>query len=381
MQSFDNNTQAFLDLVRAGLWEMDARLLHLGEIDFKEVYRYAQEQSVVGLVAAGLEHIIDIKVPKEIALVFVGDALQYEQRNIAMNHFIGDLFEKMRADEIYTVLVKGQGVAQCYERPLWRAAGDVDLFLDGENYFKAKEYLTPLASSTEEETESSKHYGLTIDSWMVELHGSLHGGLLQRIDRLIDKVQADTFNNKRTRIWMNDTVEVPLPSPDNDVIFVFTHILQHFFKSGIGLRQVCDLCRLLWTYKSEIDLTLLEDRIITMGMMNEWKAFASFAVNYLGMPEEAMPFYSSSKPLAKKGNKILRIILRTGNFGHNIARNDLTNYHYIKRKLLSFIEHTKDGLRHFTVFPADSISVWGNMVRNGFAAIFKDKGKYARRSL
>ena len=139
MQSLDNNTQAFLALVRAGLWETDVQLLPYGIIDFNVIYRLAQEQSVVGLVAAGVEHIVDIKVPKEIALVFVGEALQHELRNIAMNHFIGGLIEKLHTRGINAVLVKGQGVAQCYERPLWRAAGEVDLFLDGEDYYKAKE--------------------------------------------------------------------------------------------------------------------------------------------------------------------------------------------------------------------------------------------------
>lgn len=372
MRSLDNNTQAFLALVRAGLWETEVRLEPYGEIDFNVIYRLAQEQSVVGLVAAGLEHIVDLKAPKEIALVFVGEALQHEQRNNAMNHFIGGLIEKLRAVGIYAVLVKGQGVAQCYERPLWRAAGDVDLFLDGENYFKAKEYLTPQSSSIEE-SEELLHFGLTIDHWIVELHGTLHGGLLSRIDRLIDEVQADTFGNNRNRIWQNDTVEVPLPSPDNDVVFVFTHILQHFFKSGIGLRQICDWCRLLWTFKGAIDIGLLEDRVKTMGIMTEWKSFAALAVNSLGIPEETMPFYSSSKRWSKKGDQIIRDILKTGNFGNNAGRKDLTEYNHLERKMLSFIEHTKDGLRHFTVFPVDSFFVWGNMVRNGFAAIIKDK--------
>ena len=126
VQLLDNNTQAFLALVRAGLWEKDVQLSSYGDIDFKEVYRLAEEQSVVGLVAAGIEHIVDIKIPKEDALQFVGQSLQLEQQNTAMNHFIGVIVDKMRAAGIYTLLVKGQGIAQCYERPLWRSCGDVD---------------------------------------------------------------------------------------------------------------------------------------------------------------------------------------------------------------------------------------------------------------
>ena len=92
-----NNQQAFLALVRAGLWETEVRLLPYGDIDFGEIYRLAQEQSVLGLVAAGLEHVNDIKVPKDIALLFAGEALQLEQRNIAMNYAIGELVDRMRA--------------------------------------------------------------------------------------------------------------------------------------------------------------------------------------------------------------------------------------------------------------------------------------------
>lgn len=113
---------AFLALVRAGLWETEVRLPP-GDVDCPELFRLAQEQAVVGLVAAGLEHVPEAAVAKKDALAFVGSALQLEQRNAAMNHFIGGLVERMRAAGIVAVLVKGQGVAQCYERPLWRVCG------------------------------------------------------------------------------------------------------------------------------------------------------------------------------------------------------------------------------------------------------------------
>ena len=50
-----------------------------------------------------------------------------------MNHFIGGSEGKMRNAGIYTLLVKGQGAAQNYERPLWRECGEVVFFLNYEN--------------------------------------------------------------------------------------------------------------------------------------------------------------------------------------------------------------------------------------------------------
>ena len=82
------------------------------------------------------------------------------------------------------------------------------------------------------------------------------------------------------RVWKNDGADVPLPSPDNDVIIVFTHFLQHFFVGGVGLRQICDWCRLLWTYRDSIDRGLLERRLKEMGIVSEWQAFGAFVVEY-----------------------------------------------------------------------------------------------------
>ena len=84
----DNNTEAFFKLLGAGLWENEVRLSAIGEIDFKKVYLLAEEQSVVGLIAAGMEHTKDVKIPQADVLTIVGSTLQLEQRNAAMNRFV-----------------------------------------------------------------------------------------------------------------------------------------------------------------------------------------------------------------------------------------------------------------------------------------------------
>ena len=60
--------------------EFEAKLLQFGFVDYSRLLSLAEEQSVVGLVVAGLEH---VKVPKENVLKLVRNALQLEQRNIA----------------------------------------------------------------------------------------------------------------------------------------------------------------------------------------------------------------------------------------------------------------------------------------------------------
>lgn len=364
MNRTDNNTDAFFALVRAGLWEQDVRLLPFNPIGFRRVMSLAEVQSVVGLVAAGLEHVTDMKLPKEDVLQFVGQALQLENRNAAMNRFLAGLINNLRTVGIYTLLLKGQEVAQCYEKPLWRACGDVDLYLSDDNYEKAKVYFAPLASDIEKEYVREKHLGMTIDGWVVELHGSLYCGLSSKIERELDKVHEDTFYGGSVRSWNNNGTQVFLLKAENDVFYAFTHILQHFYKEGVGLRQVCDWCRLLWCYRAQLDLPLLEGRIKRAGLMTAWKAFGAYAVDYLGMPAEAMPFYSSSKKWSRKSGRINKFILSVGNMGHNRERG-YSDKSYLVRKIYSFGRRCGDLIRHARIFPLDSLRFFPYIVFNG----------------
>ena len=281
-----NNTQkAFLELVKSGLWgngNPDIRID--GTTGWQEVYRLATEQSVLGLVLAGLEH-SDVKPPQVLLLQWIGEVQMIEQRNKAMNQFVAELVEKMRASDIYAILVKGQGVAQCYEKPLWRPSGDVDLLLSEANYKKAKELLLPLSSSNKNEERYSRHLGMSIGQWYVEIHGSLRTGLSARVDKEVDAAQDSVFIGGNVRSWDNNGTLVFLPAPTEDVFLVFTHFIKHFYKEGMSLRQVCDLCRLLWTYRESLNYGNLELWITKCGLMGEWKAFYNLASRYLGMPD------------------------------------------------------------------------------------------------
>lgn len=371
MNSLTYSQQAFLALLRAGLWEQGVRLSQLGNINYTTINKLAEEQSVKGLVAAGLEHVGDAKVPKEDALQFAGEVMQLEQRNTAMNKYIGVIVDKLRAADIYTLLVKGQGIAQCYERPLWRACGDIDLFLSEDNYKKAADLLIPIATSVDEEDDYNQHLSMTIAPWVVELHGTLRSRLWGRLDKALDDVQRAVFYDGKVRSWMNGHTQVYLPNADEDVVFVFSHILQHFYKEGIGLRQICDWCRLLWTFRDIIDRKLLEKRLWRMGVMTEWKSFAALAVDYLGMPVEAMPYYSDSRKWSRKARKIMSFIFETGNFGHNRDYSYYKKYPFIVFKAISFWRHIKDFGRYFVIFPLDAIKVTWTRICHGFSVVIK----------
>ena len=321
MRNSENTRKAFLELVEAGLWgngNPDIRID--GTTDWQEVYRLATEQSVLGLILDGLEH-SDVKPPRVLLLQWIGEVQMIEQRNKAMNQFVAELVEKMCAADIYAILVKGQGVAQCYEKPLWRPSGDVDLLLSEVNYKKAKELLLPLSSSNKNEERYSQHLGMNIGQWYVEIHGSLRTGLSAIVDKEVDAAQDSVFIGGNVRSWDNNGTLVFLPAPTEDVFLVFTHFIKHFYKEGMSLRQICDWCRLLWTYRESLNYELLESWITKSGLMGEWMAFYNMANRYLGMPDLDSRLLVHDSRFDKKAEKLMEFIL--GGYSGNKIKDTL----------------------------------------------------------
>ncbi len=373
----EKTIKALFALVKAGLWENlpvhgeGLKVNDSSNVDWGDVYQLAEEQSIVGLVLAGIEHSY-VKPPQDLLLQWIGEVQIIEQQNKAMNEFVASLIEILRKNDVYAILVKGQGMAQCYEQPLWRASGDVDLLLSEENYQRAKKVLIPLADEVEQEYKLFKHQGMTMDGgYVVELHGTLHSRLSKRVNNGIDDAQRDVLYGGNVRCWQNGNTRLFLPGVDSDVIFIFTHILQHFFVEGIGLRQICDWCRLLWTYRDTLNHDLLKSRIRKMRLMSEWKAFAALAVDWLGMPIEAMPMYSPERKWKKKAAKILSYILNVGNFGHNRDKSYKSQSVFFKRMMISLKYRTSDFANQVMVFPVDAVKVYWHIWGIGLKVVAK----------
>jgi len=369
----------FFELISAGLWGNGNPEIRIdGTTDWNYIYRLAQEQSVQGIVLQGIETVQGswLKVhgsplvPKVLLLQWIGEVQLIEQRNKEMNVFIAELIEKLRKNDIDALLVKGQGVAQCYEKPLWRSCGDVDLFLSDSNYEKAKKFLVLLASEVETEYVGSKHLGMTIDGWVVELHGTLQCNLSRRVKGVIVEIENNIIYGGQVRSWLNNQVQIFLPSAENDAIYIFAHFLNHFYKEGVGLRQICDWCRLLYTYKDSLNYGLLEQRIKRAGLMSEWKAFGALAIEYLGFPKDSMPLLDvrSKKEdvrWRKKADRIMEFILKSGNMGHNRDMSHFSKYPYIIRKCVSMGRRVGDLINHARIFPLDSLRFFPRIMFNG----------------
>ena len=345
----------FFALLRSGLWnEVPERAPFAGGTDWESLYSLAHEQTVVPLVTDGIN-----RLPREFLPTgqperldpFLADLMSTAKRNRSLDTFIPKLFNALSG--IPVVLVKGQSLALDYPDPERRSPGDIDLLLLPSSYEAAKAILLPKASTILEEESVVWHQGMRFHSIEVEVHGSISTLMSRKLDRKLAALLEEQFDGRTFPTVTLGGTEIPVPDADFNAVYIFVHFLQHYWAGGVGLRQLIDWMTFVSVHKREIHPVILEQRLEDLGLTRIWKVFTGFAQEYLGCPPEKLPLVAT--PDSRKNARIWRYIRRCGNFGKNVDRSRKEES-YLVRKIHSFWRLTvSDRLRHFAVFPKESV--------------------------
>jgi hypothetical protein len=369
-----SEVRMFLYLASVGLWgkEIAEGMEKDSEgVDWDIVWQMAKEQTIEGLVASAFDYgvlgfTLEDIMPKDQRKALAKKIYSMEQYNLKMNSFIEEISKQLQAKDIHPVLLKGQGIAQTYLLPLRRKIGDVDLLFNGNDYDKARSLYRDKATKLIDDSVKDRHIALFIGKTILELHGSMHVFLTRKIDACLDELMSNLFSEKRFREWKNEGKIILLPDPQYDVIYVFCHILEHLFRSGVGLRQVCDLCRLLYSYSDEIDPKFVTSWIEKMGLKVEWKAFAALMVDYLGMNPAIIPMYDGSVRYSRKAARVMSFILSTGNMGRN-RDESYKKRSYLVKKSISLWKIISDAERLGRIFPRTAAKTSFKWIKSGTA--------------
>ena len=350
----ETTDRQFFALLRSGLWnEVPERAPFDGGVDWEALYRLAFAQTVGPLVTDGVNRLPKEYLPAEPEHLdpFLGDMMATAQRNRVLDSFIPKVFHALRG--IPVVLVKGQSLAQDYPDPERRQPGDIDLLLPPSSYAAAKEILLPKATHVSKEDVQTLHQGMHFYSVEVELHGSISTLMSRKLDRQLAELLKEQFAGRSLPTVTIGGAEIPVPEANFNAVYIFVHFLQHYWSGGVGLRQFVDWTTFVSVHKRDIHPVILEQRLEELGLLNLWKVFTGFAQEYLGCPAEKLPLAARPKP--RKNARIWRYVRRCGNFGKNQDRKRKEES-YLVRKIHSLWRLViADRLRHFPVFPKESI--------------------------
>ena len=316
--------------------------------DWKAFYRFAQKQTLVGVVFEGIQRLPQAVAPTpDLLLAWMGKSQMIYKKNIRMNEATATIYNKVREAGFRCCILKGQGNAVMYPNPHSRTSGDIDVWVNAGREDIRRLAVTLTEGNGAVGNESLNHIQLTVDGIAVEVHST-------------PAIMSSPLYNRRLQNWLRKNADlqcsnmVSLPDGVGDIavpthafnaIYQLYHLYHHYFYEGVGLRQVVDyyfvlvnLPRIAHNFKANTDSTNQTDKgdspsVSSVGdnplqrelkHLGLWKfagAMMYVLHEVMGLSEERM-----IAPMDKKrGEVLLDEILSGGNFGRYDKRSIFGN--------------------------------------------------------
>lgn len=372
-----NSVDQLLALIRSSLWQTPTEWMPFKDVpvDWDEIGRLSMQQTVGALAFdAALKLPSELRPPKE----WIIKAYTFIERNRSthsiLDKVVAEVPSKLKEAGIKPILLKGQAYARAYPDHTLRQCGDIDLYVGENHYHNAYIASKRYGWESEEQFDPKvKHYGCYSNGVRIELH------------RIAGQLPMSS-DNQRFQEWSHDQlrngrkisiegVDIDLPTPIFDVIFVFMHMYLHFINGGIGLRQVCDWVMILHAHYKDINVTELEKLLRKFHLLRGWRLFTPIAVGYLGLSESECPLYSQK--YVKDAENILSFILKEGNFGRASQRKYNRPKGYIAGKLYSFYHHSRKQISKWSIDPYIILRYHFSYVLKGVTQVLTDIHKGA----
>jgi hypothetical protein len=288
------------------------------DVDWNLLLKLSGRHGVSSLLYDGL--LTNHRLPAQYRAAYEKKCCQTVLQSYRLLFLSRAVIEKLREKDIPALVLKGAGVAGLYPVSELRKSGDVDiLLLKPEQIEQACDALKE-AGFVQDEVQNSHH------------HIAMHSPA--RIEVEIHTMLADPFDDKHTNRRMQenmnaasvhakwvDVMGVPLPVlPDGEQAYaLLLHMLQHYLRSGFGLKLLCDWT-VFWNRPHDKDT---ERRYLELIQESGLEGFSDMTtavcVRYLGLRQEQVAFLSEGKerklPTVQDAEGFLEEILDAGEFG------------------------------------------------------------------
>ena len=248
-------------------------------VDWPAIFTLANQQKLLPFL---FETVRKTPAAEENAALFavtkqqvIGQVLN---QTVRTSEFAG-LYQKLRAAGLHPVVVKGQLCSRLYPLKDHRISADDDLYISDAEFMACHEQLLSNGLTTDtpmDELASADEVSYTKNGspLYIELHRHLFDSAEDAHDELnhffadLNPVEIDGF--------------LAMP-PHEHLLYLFLHAYKHFVRSGIGLRQFCDIGLWARAYHDEIDWQRLHDQCSSVHAATFAAAAFRIAGDYLGI--------------------------------------------------------------------------------------------------
>lgn len=302
----------FLHIAKAAISGGD---LPAEKVDWPAVFALAGQQKLLPILfeaaratpAAG-ENAVLFAVTKQ---QVIGQVLNQTVRSAEF----ADLYRKLRSAGLHPIVVKGQLCSRLYPQTDHRISADDDLLIPDGEFMACHEQLLTNGLTTDtpaDELASADEVSYTKKGSLlyIELHRHLFDSSEDAHDDLnhfftdINPVETDGF--------------LAMP-PHEHLLYLILHAYKHFVRSGIGLRQFCDIGLWARAYHVEIDWQRLHEQCESVHAATFAAAAFCIAGDYLGIEFDL--------PAPWDGSIDVEPLLHDTLCGGVYGSNDLTRLH------------------------------------------------------
>lgn len=226
-----------------------------------------------------------------------------------------DLYHKLRSAGLHPIVVKGQLCSRLYPLKDHRISADDDLYIPDAEFMACHEQLLANGLRTgtpADELASADEVSYTKNGspLYIELHRHLFDSSEDTHDEL------NHFFTDLKPIEVDGFLTMP---PHEHLLYLILHAYKHFVRSGIGLRQFCDIGLWARAYHAEIDWQRLHEQCESVHAATFAAAAFRIARDYLGIDFDLPTPWDASIDV----EPLLHDTLCGGVYGSN----DLTRLH------------------------------------------------------
>lgn len=302
----------FLNIAKAGV---SGGALPAENVDWPAVFALAGQQKLLPIV---FEAVRKSPAAAENAALFAAVKqqviAQVLHQTVRASEFAA-LYQTLRAAGLHPIVIKGQLCSRLYPLKDHRISADDDLYIPDAEFMACHEHL--LANGLTTDTPADEF--ATADEVSYTKGGSplyieLHRRLFDSSEDAHDELNRFFTDLNTTEI--DGFLTMP---PHEHLLYLILHAYKHFVRSGIGVRQFCDIGLWARAYHAEIDWQRLHEQCESVHAATFAAAAFRIARDYLGIDFDlSMPWND-----AVDAEPLLHDSLCGGVYGSN----DLTRLH------------------------------------------------------
>lgn len=293
--------------------------------EWKELYAMAKKQSLVGICFAGVQKTLsnsplkgeNWNLPEALYLQWMGMAAKLQQQGEKHREVIGRVSELLTAKGIDAIFMKGLVCASRYPQPELRQCGDIDFVVREVDYARTLDVLETVADV--DRSLVHEHHGMAhIGGVQLEPHYKIHNYQNPWNDRMMRRLQKEVLDAPKCYVTIEGKEIRKFPM-EFEGMFLVSHMVNHVYEEGLGLRQVMDYG--LWVRDlpnhKDFDMELYHVYLDKMHMRRAARIFTRICEKHLGVEHGIFGYGYTDKEMAF-ADRLMADIMAVGNFAKEV---------------------------------------------------------------